>query len=143
MIVTTHIWWLWLWFIVGMFTYMLKRAYYLVTGPSPVANNYTQFIERCWIPLFIRGVIDSGMFWLGFYPAMLNPLLSHVGISFHLVSSVALMPAPICLFVGIGMDSAVDFAVSKSPILKDILPQMPPPLPTHGELESSKSPEDQ
>jgi hypothetical protein len=33
------------------------------------------------------------------------------------------------LFFGYGVDSVVDFAVTKIPWIKDVLPQMPPPLP--------------
>lgn len=123
-----HLLWLWGWFLFGMAIYMLKRAYYLVTGPNPVASNYTQFLERCWIPLLVRAVVDSGLFWLTFYPAILNPLISHFGFSFQLSSPMSQMPAPITLFIGLGVDSVIDFAVSKVPYVKDWLPQMPPPM---------------
>lgn len=126
--ITSHVLWLWLWFAIGMLFYMLKRAYYLVTGPNPVATSYGQFVTKCWIPLTFRMVVDSGLFWMSFYPQFLNPLLSHFGISFQLSSPMVEMPGPICLFVGLGIDSAVDFIVSKVPGLNTFLPQMPPPL---------------
>ena len=123
-----HLLWLWFWFAIGMVVYMLKRAYYLVTGPNPVANTYPEFIKRCWIPLLVRAVVDSGLFWLSFYPAIMNPILSKIGLSFQIESPMSQMPGPIALFVGLAMDSVVDFAVTKIPYVKDWLPQMPPPL---------------
>jgi len=119
--------WLWMWYAVGAFVYMLKRAYYLVTGPNPIADSYKQFFQRCWIPLLVRFVVDSGFYWMMFYPEILNPLLGYVGISFQIHSPMSKMPGPVALFVGLGIDSAVDMAISKIPILKDWLPQMPPP----------------
>lgn len=123
-----HELWLWLWFIFGMLIYMLKRAYYLVKGPNPVASTYSQFIVACWIPLLVRGVVDSGVFWLSFYPDFLNPVLSKFGLSWQLHSPMSDMPAVIALFMGLAMDSIVDFAVTKIPFIKDWLPQMPPAL---------------
>lgn len=120
--------WLWFWFFIGMFVYMLKRAYYLVTGPNPVANDYGDFIRRCWIPLLIRGVVDSGIYWLGFYPDMMNWALSLFHIDYQMHSAIP-QYAVVALFFGLGVDSLVDFAVSKIPYLRDFLPQMPPPMP--------------
>ncbi len=125
-----HLLWLWLWYVIGILVYMLKRAYYLVTGPNPVATSYTEFIQKCWIPLLVRAVVDSGLFWLMFYPEILNPLLTFVGINFQLNFTLMNMPGPVTLFVGLGIDSIVDFGISKIPYLKDWLPQMPPPIKT-------------
>lgn len=124
-----HLVWLWFWFLVGMSVYMLKRAYYLVTGPNPVATNYTQFINRCWIPLLVRAVLDSGIYWLSFYPDILNSILSYFGVSFQLHSAIPEFGV-VALFAGLFVDSTVDFAVTKIPYVKDWLPQMPPPLST-------------
>lgn len=125
---TKHLLWLWGWYLFGMAVYMLKRAYYLVTGPNPVATSYGEFVRRCWIPLFVRAVVDSGLFWALFYPDFLNPILASFGISFQLHSPMSAMPGFAALFVGLGLDSAVDFLVTKIPYVKDWLPQMPPPL---------------
>ena len=124
----THELWLWLCFLFGMGIYMLKRAYYLVKGPNPVANTYKQFIEVCWIPLLVRGVVDSGLFWASFYPDILNPVAGWFGLTWKLHSPMSELPAVVALFVGLAMDSIVDFAVTKIPYVKDWLPQMPPPL---------------
>src|SRR5208282_5977274 len=121
-------WWLWLWFTIGMCIYMLKRAYYLVTGPNPIANDYTQFIQRCWIPLLVRFAVDAGFYWVTFYPDLFNDVLKLTPWSTTLHSPVP-QYAVFALFFGMGVDSIVDFAVSKIPWLKDWLPQMPPPLP--------------
>jgi|SRR5215467_4801420 len=123
-----HVEWLWLWFAVGMGFYMLKRAYYLVKGPNPVANTYGQFIKACWIPLAVRAAVDAGLFWASFYPDLMNPVLSRLGLSFQLHSPMSAIPGPGAFFIGLGVDSAVDFLVTKVPYVKDWLPQMPPPL---------------
>ena len=123
-----HELWLWLWFIGGMLVYMLKRAYFLVKGPNPVANTYGQFIEACWIPLLVRLVVDSGVFWATFYPDFLNPVIGKFGLTWQLHSPMSDMPGFVALFVGLAMDSIIDFAVTKIPFIKDWLPQMPPPL---------------
>lgn len=122
-----HLVWVWFWFLFGMIIYMLKRAYYLVTGPNPVANNYRDFFARCWIPLLVRSVIDSAIFWLLFYPDLFNPIVAKVGFSFQLHSPIPEFGV-VGLLAGLSMDSVVDFAVTKIPLLKDWLPQMPPPL---------------
>lgn len=122
-----HLLWLWLWFTVGIAVYMLKRAYYLVTGPNPVANSYTEFIGKCWIPLLVRGVVDAGIYWLTFYPDLFNAAIKSTGWNFQLHSPFPEY-AVVALFFGLAVDSIVDFAVTKIPYVRDWLPQMPPPL---------------
>jgi len=121
--------WLWLWFSIGMALYMLKRAYYLVTGPNPVASTYVDFFRVAWIPLLVRTAVDAGIYWMTFYPDLLNGAIKLTGWDYQLHSP---MPqyAVVALFFGLGVDSAVDFLVTKIPYLKDFLPQMPPPMPT-------------
>jgi hypothetical protein len=123
-----HIW-LWFWFTVGMAVYMLKRAYFLVTGPNPVAASYSQFIDRCWIPLLVRFAVDAGLYWITFYPDLFNYVLKLTPWSAQLHSPIP-QYAVVALFIGMGIDSIVDFAVTKIPWLKDLLPQMPAPLKT-------------
>lgn len=125
-----HQMWLWFWFFFGMAMYMLKRAYYLVTGPNPVANTYGQFVERCWIPLLVRSFLDSIVFWAMFTPGMMDKGLDLMGWSSAgwAVSMVTQFAFAAALF-GHVVDSGMDFAVSKLPYLKDVLPQMPGPLP--------------
>jgi hypothetical protein len=119
-----HIW-LWLWFFIGMAVYMLKRAYYLVTGPNPVAMTYKEFFQKCWIPLFVRFAVDSGLYWVTFYPDIFDALVARFGWQLH---SAVPQYAVVAFFIGLGVDSIVDFAVTKIPYVKDWLPQMPPPL---------------
>ena len=124
-----HIW-LWFWFLFGSGVYILKRAYYLVTGPNPVAESYPQFFEKCWIPLLVRLVVDSGIYWLTFYPDLLNGVLSFMsklGWNVQLHSPIP-QYAVVALFFGLSIDSIVDFAVTKIPYVKDWLPQMPAPM---------------
>jgi hypothetical protein len=126
-----HLIWLWFWFLIGSALYMLKRAYFLVTGPNPIANSYRQFIERCWIPLLVRLVIDSGFFWACFTPELATAGLNYLGwAKFGWVVSVVTQFAVASLFFGFDIDSIVDFGINKIPWLKGWLPQMPGPLPT-------------
>jgi len=125
-----HLLWLWLWFFLGMGTYWLKRAYYLVTGPNPVANTYTQFIQRCWIPLLVRAFLDSMVYWILFTPKMAGAVLAYFGwSSYEWAVNLITQIAPLAAIFGHTIDSVIDFAVSKVPWIKDALPQMPGPLP--------------
>jgi hypothetical protein len=111
---------------------MLKRSYYLVTGPNPIASSYAQFWHRCWIPLIVRAAIDSGIFWMCFTPQLLSGGLQYLGWgSFAGVVGVITRFAPCAFFFGHTSDSLVDMAVSKIPFLSGFLPQMPGPLPTN------------
>lgn len=128
-----HLLWLWLWFYIGMLTYWLKRAYYLVTGPNPIANNYKQFVERCWIPLLVRAFLESMVFWVLFTPGIADRMLAYFGwTSYGWAVQLITEVAPVAAFLGHTMDSIVDFGVSKIPWIKDVLPQMPGPLPSTG-----------
>lgn len=119
--------WLWMWFVIGELIYILKRGYYLITGPSPVANSWGEFIQRCWAPLIVRGVVGGGVYWATFYPEIISAATKFFGwnTDFH---SVFPHYAPMALFFGLGVDNLLDFGISKIPYLRDWLPQMPPPL---------------
>ena len=121
--------WLWAWFVVGELVYILKRAYYLISGPNPIANNPSQFIRRCWAPLLVRGIAGAGVYWLTFYPELLTDAINLTGLNWQIHSAIPHY-AVVALFFGMGIDSILDFATSKIPYLKDWLPQMPGPLPT-------------
>jgi hypothetical protein len=126
-----HLIWLWLWFELGMFTYWLKRAYYLVTGPNPIANSYTQFVRRCWIPLLVRGFLESLVFWAMFTPGALDKGLAYLGwTNWSAGISMVTQFAPFAAAFGHALDSIADIAISKIPWLRDFLPQMPGPIPT-------------
>ena len=134
--------WLWFWFSVGMLVYMLKRSYYLVTGPNPIATSYTQFIQRCWIPLLVRTAVDAGIYWITFYPDLFNYVLKLTPWQAQLHSPIP-QYAVVALFFGMGIDSIVDFVVSKVPWLNSWLPQMPGALasavPTDVQVEAEKA----
>jgi hypothetical protein len=128
--VIKHELWLWTWFTVGAFTYWLKRAYYLVTGPNPIANNYTQFMQRCWIPVLVRWFLDSMAFWAMFTPGFADKAITFMGwTNFAWILDMVTQFAVFAAVFGHTVDSVVDFAVSKIPVVKDVLPQMPGPLP--------------
>jgi hypothetical protein len=128
-----HLLWLWLLFFFGSLMYMVKRAFYLITGPNPVANNVKDFIKVAGVPLAFRFVVDSAFYWALFYPDLINPVLTKLGISFQIHSSMASLPGFVALLIGLGIDPMADWfigtVVSKIPLLKDWWPQMPPALP--------------
>lgn len=127
---TMHTLWLWSWFLVGMATYWLKRAYYLVTGPNPIATTYRQFWQRCWIPLLVRGFIDSLAYWVLFTPGMADRALAYFGWSgYSWMVAMTTQVAPFAAIFGHAIDSVMDFVVSKVPLINTFLPQMPGPLP--------------
>lgn len=130
-----HLLWLWLWFFLGMVTYWLKRAYYLVTGPNPIANTYGQFVKRCWIPLVVRAFLDSIVFWLLFTPGVVDRVLAYFKWdNWAWAVSMITMFAPVAAIFGHTVDSGMDWLVasvfSKISWLKDWWPQMPGPLPS-------------
>ena len=125
-----HELWLWLWFFIGMATYWLKRAYYLVTGPNPVAGTYLQFIQRCWIPLLVRAFLDSLIFWLLFTPGVIDKSLTYLGwTNWGWVVTMIIQFAPVAAVFGHTVDSIMDLLISKVPFINTVLPQMPGPLP--------------
>lgn len=125
-----HLVWLWGWFFVGSFVYWIKRAYFLITGPNPIANDLTTFVQRAWMPLMFRFVADSGIYWATFSPVMLSAALHSFGWERFADSvDVVTQYGFFALFFGMGVDSAVDVGVTKLPFIKDLWPQMPGPLP--------------
>ena len=120
---------LWVWFLIGMSTYWLKRAYYGINPPNPVATNFTNYLQRSWAPLLIRSLIDSLAFWLLFTPGVADKALDAVGWSNYAWAVMMITQfAPVAAMFGFVVDSVVDFAVTKIPFGKDVLPQMPGPI---------------
>jgi hypothetical protein len=124
-----HLVWVWVWFLLGMLSYWLKRAYFLVTGPNPIANSYKQFVQRCWVPLVVRGFLESLIFWVLFTPGIADRMLAYFGwTSYGWAVGLITQVAPVAAFFGHAMDSIADMAVSKIPFINTILPQMPGPV---------------
>lgn len=129
--------WLWLWYVLGMSSYWLKRAYYGIAPPNPVAHSYTQYIQRSWVPLLIRCFLESMVFWVMFTPGIADHLLGALGWdSYGTAMQLITKVPPIAAVFGHAVDSITDMAVSKIPFVKDILPQMPPPLPQEAVVEA-------
>jgi hypothetical protein len=125
-----HELWVWCWFLLGMATYWLKRAYYGINPPNPVATGYGNYIERAWAPLLVRCFLESLLFWILFTPGLADKLLAYFGwTSYGWAVQTVTSVAPAGAFLGHAIDSAMDIAVSKIPFVRDILPQMPGPLP--------------
>jgi hypothetical protein len=122
--------WVWQWFLLGMVTYWLKRAYYGINPPNPVATGYKNYIERAWAPLLVRAFLESLIFWIMFTPGLADKALAYFGwTSYGWAVQVFTTVAPAAAVLGHAADSVMDMAVSKIPFVKDILPQMPGSLP--------------
>lgn len=122
--------WLWLWFTIGMGIFWLKRAYFGINPPNPVATSYANWLQRSWAPLLVRAFVDALAFWLLFTPGVTDKALAYFGWeSYSGVVALITKFAPVAAMFGYVVDSAVDFAVTKIPFVKDVLPQMPGPLP--------------
>lgn len=128
-----HLFWLWMWFFVGAGLYMLKRAFYLITGPNPVANSVGQFVKVAGVPLLFRFAVDSAIYWSLFMPQIAQAALQYFGddTAANIIAILTKYGAAALIF-GMAVDPLVDWAIgaffSKLPILKDFWPQMPPPL---------------
>lgn len=121
--------WLWFWFFVGALFYWLKRAYYGINPPNPVATSYTHYIQRAGVPLAIRFFADSVIFWMLFTPGVADKGLSALGWEklawgVSMVTQFAVFSTTFGFFV----DGIADIAISKIPWIKDVLPQMPGPM---------------
>jgi hypothetical protein len=125
-----HLAWLWLWFVIGELTYMSMRAHFMVRGPRPVATGYIDFLKRAWGPLLFRFGAENALFGMLLNPQIAPAALHALGWE-SLASTVELLIqfAPVTYMMGLCGDVASDFAVVKLPFVKDIWPQMPPPLP--------------
>ena len=115
--------WLWLWFTIGMGIFWLKRAYFGINPPNPVATSYANWLQRSWAPLLVRAFVDALAFWLLFTPGVTDKALSYFGWeSYSGVVALITKFAPVAAMFGYVVDSAVDFAVTKIPFVKDVLP---------------------
>jgi len=124
-----HEGWLWLWFFVGCFFYWLKRAYYGINPPNPVATSYAHYVQRAGVPLSIRFFLDSLIFWMMFTPGLADKGLAYLGWQRALWAvTMATQLGPFAATFGFCVDGVVDIAISKIPVVKDILPQMPGPI---------------
>ena len=131
---------LWFWFIFGALVYMVKRAYYLIKGPNPVATGVEDFVKVAGIPLGFRLVVDSGIYWACFAPEVLQSALAFFGWQ-AAAGTIAVVTkfSVFALFFGLGIDPLVDWVigtvVGKLPFLKDFWPQMPPALPQQAPVD--------
>jgi len=128
-----HHLWLWMWFFFGALTYMVKRAFYLIVGPNPVAHNIGSFLKVAGVPLVFRFIVDSGIYWICFAPEVLQSALKWFGWE-SAATAIAVMTqyAPVALFFGLAVDPMVDWAIptviGRIPFFKDFWPQMPGPI---------------
>jgi len=121
--------WLWFWFFVGAFFYWMKRAYYGVNPPNPVATGYRHYVQRAWAPLAVRFFAGSVVFWMLFTPGAADAGLRYMG--WEKAAWVVTMITQFGAFAttfGFFVDGALDIGISKIPWIKDVLPQMPGPM---------------
>jgi hypothetical protein len=127
--VNGHLIWLWLWFFIGALMYWVKRAYYGVTPPNPVATSYAHYLQRSWAPLLVRFFVDSMIFWALFTPGFADKAVASLGWqSGGWVIGMVTQFAVFASIFGFFVDAVADIAVTKIPWIKDVLPQMPGPL---------------
>jgi hypothetical protein len=121
---------LWLWYFVGAFFYWLKRAYYGINPPNPVANGYIHYIQRSFVPLLIRFAAGSAFFWALFTPGAADHALAGLGwTNWAWALSMVTQFAVFAAMFGFTVDGALDILISKTPGINTLLPQMPGPLP--------------
>lgn len=131
-----HLVWMWLWFLIGMMSYWLKRAYYGINPPNPVATGYLNYIQRAWAPLSVRALLESLVFWVLFTPGIADRALVALGwTSYDWAITLITQVAPVAAVFGHAIDSVMDMAVSKIPVVRDMLPQMPGALPQAAVVE--------
>ena len=137
-----HLLWLWLWFLIGISLFMLKRAYWGVYGPNPIGTSYANFFVRAWVPLLVRAFWDSLIFWVAFSPQLLANGLALLGwSSMSGVLGVITQFAPCAAGFGYLSDSVMDaitaIATKKIPALNGLLPPMPSPLPQQAVVQAA------
>ena len=124
-------------FALGITAYWYKRAYYGINPPQPVATGYIDWLKRSSAPLIVRALVDIMLFWLFFIPGYVDKLLGYLGWSeYEWVIVPVIHVPPLAFFLGLSIDSLVDVGISKIPILRDWLPQMPGPLPQKAVVEA-------
>jgi len=134
-----HLVWLWFWFFIGAFMYWLKRAYYGVNPPNPVANDYRHYVQRAFVPLIVRFFLDSLVFWMLFIPGMADRMMASLGWS-NMSEALAMVTkyGVFAAVFGHTVDSIMDVSVTKIPWIKDVLPQMPGPMAANVNITDQK-----
>lgn len=128
-----HQQWLWMWMTVGASLYWIKRAFYMITGPTAAASTIPQFIRVAGVPILFRWAVDSGLFWVLFSQQLVSQGLKAMGWSTWAWAAMMVTQfAPMAFFFGLGVDPMVDWfiptVIGRVPFLKDWWPQMPAPL---------------
>jgi hypothetical protein len=124
-----HEFFLWMWYFVGAFFYWLKRAYYGINPPNPVATGYWHYVQRSFVPLLIRFAAGSAIFWALFTPGAADHALSGIGLTnWAWALSMVTQFAVFAAMFGFTVDGGLDIFISKTPGVKTLLPQMPGPL---------------
>ena len=130
-----HQLWLWAWFILGTLTYMLQRAYFLRSPRNPrrIANSYAELLQVAGVPMFTRFVFDCAIYWMFLTPTLAVKIFTTIHFDkWAWAISVIGEFGAMALFSGLVVDVVLDFGIStvanKIPFVKDIVPQMPPPL---------------
>lgn len=126
--------WLWLWFFIGAFLYMVKRAFYGIKPPNPVARDVSHYIEIAGIPLLFRFGLESAFFAGLFTPALAAKAFEAIGWeNWTWVISIITQFAVVAFVFGMAIDPMADWfiptVIGRIPGLKDWWPQMPGPMP--------------
>lgn len=136
-----HELWLWLWYGLGALLYMVKRAFYGIQPPNPVAHDVPHYIRRAGIPILFRFALESAGFWTLFNPVIAAKVVTLFGGGRYvwLVQIIAQF-APAAFVTGLALDPMADWfiptVIGRIPGLKDWWPQMPGPLPQPVKVEA-------
>jgi hypothetical protein len=132
--VNWHEAWLWLWFFIGALLYMVKRAFYQIKPPNPVATDVGHYLEIAGVPLLFRFALESAFFALLFTPALAAKAFDAIGWeNWTWVIQVTTQFAVVAFLAGMAIDPMADWfiptVIGRIPGLKDWWPQMPGPMP--------------
>ena len=136
-----HFAWEWFWFLLFALIFVSKRAFFGITGPSPVANNLKQYVYRAGVPVTVRLFLDSLIFWVMFFPQLAQSALRYFGWE-EWAGTIAAITAysPVAALFGYVVDSFADFGIGtlakRIPFLGELWPQMPGPLPQKAVVEA-------
>jgi hypothetical protein len=113
--------WLWMWFVIGSLLSTFKRAYFKIQGPDPDVTTYSEYIKKYWVPILFRGFTGAAIFWLTFYPAILETILGWI----HWDIKVPSFPpvGVVALLAGLGLDWGLDFLSGRFGWFKSFVPQ--------------------